>query len=112
MAAKRATITIVRGQTVRRVLRTPWNLTGYTLLCQLRDKDGVGVVKGTFATTVQINPTTQLMGQIQLVLGAAIAESLIPGQDGLAFDVRLVSPTGEVIYTPRIWLNVLNRVSA
>lgn len=112
MAAKRATITIVKGQTVRRSLRTPWDLTGYGITCQLRDKNGEGIVKGTFATTLQTNPATGLMGQVALTLTAAATETLTPGHDDLAFDVRLVSPSGEVTYTPRIWLNLLSRVTA
>lgn len=105
------TLKITQGATLRRVLRTPWNLTGYTATAQLRDEHGDGIVRGTFTCTLQTNPITGLLGQVELLLPAAITEGLTPGKSDYAFDVKLVSPSAEVTYIPRIWLKVSDRVT-
>ncbi len=104
-------IKIIQGATLRRVLRTPWNLTGYGLAAQLRDQDGAGAVIATFTCTLQANPATNLPGQVELELPAAVTATLTPGQSDLVFDVRLTAPGGTVIYTPRVWLSVSDRVT-
>lgn len=106
------TIKIIQGATLRRVLRTPWNLTGYAIAAQLRDKDGAGDVVANFTCTLQTNPATNLPGQVELELAAAATATLTPGQSDLVFDVKLTAPGGIVIYTPRCWLSVSDRVTA
>ncbi|MEX0271385.1 hypothetical protein AB3R30_19780, partial [Leptolyngbyaceae cyanobacterium UHCC 1019] len=71
MGTAKPTIKLIQGATLRRVLRTPWNLTNYTVTCQLRDEHGNGMVKGTFTTTLQTNPQTGLLGQIELLTQVA-----------------------------------------
>lgn len=104
-------IKVVQGATLRRVLRTPWDLTGYSISAQLRDENGSGQLRGSFSCTLQTNPKTGLQGQIQLVLGAATTELLEPGKSDYAFDVKLAAPNGDITYTPRIWVNVSDRVT-
>jgi len=105
------TIKLVQGATLRRVLRTPWDLTGYEISAQLRDENGNGQVRGTFATTLQTNPQTGQLGQVELVLAASTTDLLTPGQSDLCFDIKLVAPNGDVTYTPRIWLALSDRVT-
>jgi len=109
--AQKLTTKVIQGSTMRRVLRTPWDLTGYTVSAQLRDDNGDGIVRGTFTCALQTNPLTGLLGQIELILPASTTEDLSPGLSTYAFDVKLVSPGGDITYTPRVWLAVSDRVT-
>lgn len=111
MAAGKPTVKVIQGATFRRVLRTPWNLNGFTVSAQLRNDHGNGTLEATFTCSLQTNPVTGLLGQVELVLSAEQTSLLSPGQSDLAFDVKFVAANDDVTYSPRVWLNVSDRVT-
>ena len=111
MSKESAQIRAIKGETRRVSIHTPWDLTGYILASQLRDSNGVGALIATPSLVLGINPTTGLNGAISLTFSSAQTDTLIPGRSDYAFDIRMTAPNGDVTYTPKVWLLVMDRVT-
>ena len=94
------TVHAVAGATLRLALLTPWDLTGFVVLSELRTPSRV--LAGTFAVTLAIDNRTGVKGRIDLLLDAATTSDLEVGQDKYWFDVRFQAPNGDVSYSPKV----------
>lgn len=92
-------VNAVTGATLRFTVDTPLDLTGYTITSEMRTPSDVLI--GIFSTELVISSKTGLPGRINLSLDSTLTSELESGPGRYWFDIRLVSPGGEVVYTPK-----------
>ncbi len=100
------TVIRIRGNRVQIPLVIAGDLSGYTAKAQLRDQDGNGTLLAEFITT--ITPSTD---RTSILLVLTDSEDL-PLTDDLAFDVLLTHETQNTLRTARIWLQMIQGVTA
>lgn len=94
-------VSFPHGATVKVPLRTPWDLTGYTISSAIKEDFGLGRTIASFTSAIQTNPQTGLAGLIVLTLSANVsAASFVPGQGDYAFNVKLIAPNNDVSFIP------------
>jgi len=105
MAQNRPTIKVYRGADKWLALTTSLDLEGSTISSQIRDQNGEGAIAASFICNPGLN------GRVNLHLSKDASSDLVGGKTDYCFDVRIALSTGEVVYSPRVWLNVLETVT-